>query len=370
MSFFELVLNNIHDTIAIFDTKGRLIYINKSGEEKIGRSYRELKDKKYISIFYNIPDVIEMIQKTLSELRSFRKRISHLNTYNDSEIDIHTSPIFDDSKTEDESHKVKEIKGVIVSIRENTTFSDPEDYHFDSLLYLLGSIAHEIKNPLSGIKGACQILLKDEALKYNECLDMIHKETDRLNKVLQNYLSITRRPTMNEINIHEVLEHSTKVLHSDIVSNKIKLIKSYDPSLPNILGDESKLLQVFINLLKNAIEALNERGKGREIIITTRVSSEYMMVYDIQNNNKTKDAKRQRWLIVTIKDNGKGIDHEIIKHIFLPFYTNKKEGSGLGLALSKKIIRDHGGLIKVKSKESEWTQFNIYLPLRMGIRDE
>ncbi|MCX8027625.1 MAG: ATP-binding protein [Thermodesulfovibrionales bacterium] len=370
MSFFESILNNINDAIVVFDTKGRLVYINKAGEESLGRSYRELRDRKFNSIFYNIPDIVEIIQKTLSEQRSFRKSATHLNNTDDAEIDIRTSLIFDESTKENDVDKIREIKGVILSMRENTSFATPEDYHFDSLLYLLSSIAHEIKNPLSGIKGACQLLLKDEMFKNNECLSMILKETDRLNKVLQNYLTITKRPIMNEINIHEVLEHSTKVLHSDFVSNKIRLVKSYDPSLPDILGDESKLLQVFINVLKNAIEAVSERTKGREIVITTRVSNDYVMVYDVENTCNTKEAKRQRWLIVTIRDNGKGIDQEQIKKIFLPFYTSKKEGSGLGLALSKKIVKDHGGIIKVKSKKLEWTQFNIYLPLRMVKRDE
>ncbi|MFQ3573063.1 MAG: ATP-binding protein [Thermodesulfovibrionales bacterium] len=366
MSFYESVLNNIQDVILIFDLKGRLIFTNKSGEEKLGRSFRELKDRKFSTIFYDMPDITQMIQKTLSEQRSFRMKTA----IDDSELDIHTTLLLDESDRKEYTYKVREIKGVIVNIRESTTFADAQDYHFDALLYLLGSIAHEIKNPLSGIKGACQIMLKDNKLQHNECLTMIQKETDRLNKVLQNYLSISRKPIMNEINIHEVLEHSTKVLHSEIASKNIRLIKSYDPSLPNISGDESKLLQVFINILKNAIEALNFKKRGAEIIITTRVSNEYVMVYSIDNKQNPKDAKRQRWLVVGIKDNGMGIDHDKIKNIFLPFYTDKKEGSGLGLALSKKIIRDHGGLIKVKSRESEWTQFNIYLPLRMVTRDE
>ncbi|HIJ61016.1 MAG TPA: hypothetical protein HPP56_10475, partial [Nitrospirae bacterium] len=245
------------------------------------------------------------------------------------------------------------------------TLADPEDYYFESLLYLLGSIAHEIKNPLSGIRGSAQLLSNlYSGTNENEYLKIILKETGRLNNILHNYLNITTKPVFNVVNIHEVLEHSIKVLEPLIKEHQIRLIKSYDPSLPDIFGDESKLLQVFINLIKNAIEAI-ESNKG-EITISSRFSNEYAVIYEKKMAGKQEILKKkQKWVIIAIKDNGHGIKIDEQKKVFLPFYTNKKTGTGLGLALSKKIIKDHGGLIKIKSILNEGTIVYVYLPLRL-----
>ncbi|MCX8069718.1 MAG: ATP-binding protein [Thermodesulfovibrionales bacterium] len=362
---FENILNNLQDSVLLFDTKGRLIYINKAGEELFLRSYKDLKERHFNTIFSLSKDIALLIKKTLEEGRAFKGRDMEMRDFNEVNIDIYACPFYEDNVNLGANSR--EIKGVLVSLKENTTLADPEDYYFDSLLYMLGSIAHEIKNPLSGIKGAAQLLLNNEkTASDSECIKVILKETDRLNSVLHSYLTMTVRPVLNQINIHEVVEHSLKVLSPLLKEKKIKVIKSYDPSLPDIAGDESKLLQVFINLFKNAIEALEAIKSNREIVVSSRFSNEYLVIYEKKIAGKTLGhKKKQKWVIITIKDNGMGIAQEEQKKIFLPFYTHKPNGSGLGLALSKKIIRDHGGLIKMKSVIGEGTIFYVYMPLRM-----
>ncbi|MBI3593073.1 MAG: hypothetical protein HY099_06310, partial [Nitrospirae bacterium] len=251
------------------------------------------------------------------------------------------------------------------------------------------SIAHEIKNPLSGIKGAAQILRgsarDSEAV---ECVNLILKEADRLNLVLHSYLTMTRMPVFNQLNIHEVIEHALKVMGTVFQEKKISVEKSYDPSLPVILGDESKLLQVFINLLKNAVEAMEtqknlkrrpalknsgdkdllsgRKASSRVLSISTRPSNEYMVIYEGEGHDrKAAKLKKQRWVVITLQDTGAGIPGDELDRVFLPFYTRKEGGSGLGLALSKKIIKDHGGIIKVKSKLGQGTTISMYLPLQV-----
>ena len=315
-------------------------------------------------------------QKTITEGRSLNCKEMEVDIGRAANIDLNLTPFYSDEDSSQlpvvsspmpHAQRQTLVSGAILCIRENLSLTEKEDYQFDSLLYLLGSIAHEIKNPLSGIKGAAQILranAKDSnKLEAEECVDLILKETDRLNSVLHSYLTMTRTPVFNQLNIHEVLEHALKVMKTSIEEKRIAVNKSYDPSLPNIAGDESKLLQVFINLLKNAAETM-KASRSRMLRISTRPSNEYMVIYENRGAGR-KDAKtkKQRWVVVSIEDTGIGIPKDEISRIFLPFYTKKDGGSGLGLALSKKIVKDHGGIIKVKSKEGAGATFSIYLPM-------
>lgn len=366
MVSLEAVFNNLDEAVFLFDKKGRLIFINKAGEEFLGRSYKEIEHRQFRYLFSDAKDIAMLVQKTITEGRSFNCKEMEVDIGRAANIDLNLSPFYSDYDSTETRKTSWGVSGAILCIRENLTLTEREDYHFDSLLYLLGSIAHEIKNPLSGIKGAAQILRASaENSEGEECLNLILKETDRLNSVLHSYLTMTRTPVFNQLNIHEVIEHALKVMKTSIEEKKIAVNKSYDPSLPNIAGDESKLLQVFINLLKNAVEAM-KTSKNRTMRISTRPSNEYMVIYEKRGaGKKDTKTKKQRWVVVNIEDTGAGIPRDEINRIFLPFYTKKDGGSGLGLALSKKIVRDHGGIIKVKSKAGAGAAFSIYLPLRV-----
>ncbi len=365
----EAVVNNLDEAIFLFDKKGRLVFINKAGEEFFGRSYKEIKQRRFRELFSDAKDIAMLIHKTIMEGRSFNCKEMEVDIGRTANIDLNLSPYYSEMPETSPGGN-----GAILCIRENLALTGREDYQFDSLLYLLGSIAHEIKNPLSGIKGAAQILRASaegsENSEAEECVNLILKETDRLNSVLHSYLTMTRIPVFNELNIHEVVEHAMKVMVPAIEERKISVHKSYDPSLPNISGDESKLLQVFINLLKNAVEAM-KKSKERVLNISTRPSDEYVLIYE-KKGAGIMDAgtKKQRWVVVGIEDTGIGISKDDLVKIFMPFYTKKHGGSGLGLALSKKIIKDHGGIIKVKSRVGAGSTFSVFLPLQMQAKDK
>jgi two-component system nitrogen regulation sensor histidine kinase GlnL len=378
MVSLDAVINNLDEAILLFDKKGRLIFINKAGEEFFGRSYKEIKHRQFKDLFSDAKDIVMLVQKTITEGRSFNCKEMEVDIGRIANVDLNLTPFYYDdffkgfskggSRRGDKSPTC--AHGAILCIRENLALTEREDYHFDALLYLLGSIAHEIKNPLSGIKGAAQILRANtedsegsENTEAEECVNLILRETDRLNSVLHSYLTMTRMPVFNQLNIHEVVEHALKVMRTVIEEKRITVNKSYDPSLPNIAGDESKLLQVFINLLKNAVEAM-KTSMSRLLSISTRPSNEYMVIYEKRGaGRKDTKTKKQRWVVVSIEDTGIGIPKDEVSRIFLPFYTKKDGGSGLGLALSKKIVKDHGGIIKVKSKEGAGATFSIYLPM-------
>ncbi len=338
----DTLINSLKETIILFDKKSKITFINKSGEELLGKSSKDITGKKLLQIFNSEKTISPLIRKTIRDGRSLRGKSVSLNIGHPINIDFSLSPFFVNDK----------IDGAILSISENINITDREDYdyEFDSAVYLLGTIAHEIKNPLGGIKGAAQLLRNiSQDAGISEYTNLIIRETDRLNAILQDYLTICKTPSLHPVNIHEVLEKSLAILHIPLLKTGITLKRMYDPSLPQIQGDEAKLLQVFLNIIKNAVESMN---KGGRLEIKTSPSKESFI----------DRGKIKRWVQISIKDTGKGIPEKDLKKIFLPFYTKKKTGTGIGLAVSKKIIKDHGGFITVESQVNKGTVFHLYMP--------
>ena len=338
----DALINSLKETIILFDRKSKITFINKSGEELLRKSSKDITGKKLLQIFNNERTISPLIRKTIRDGRSLRGRSVSLNIDHPINVDFSLSPFYLNDR----------IDGAILSISENINITDREDYdyEFDSAVYLLGTIAHEIKNPLGGIKGAAQLLRSiSEDAGISEYINLIIRETDRLNAILQDYLTICKTPSLHPVNIHEVLEKSLAILNIPLSESGITLKRFYDPSLPQIQGDEAKLLQVFLNIMKNAAESMN---KGGRLEIKTSPSRESFV----------DRGKIKRWVQISIKDTGKGIPEKDLKKIFLPFYTKKKSGTGIGLAVSKKIIKDHGGFITVESQADKGTAFHIYLP--------
>lgn len=370
----ETLLNNLDEAVLLFDASSELVYANRAAEELLGRGFKEVQGKKFQSVFGYSENLLRFMERALQDGHTFSCRDAEVKNCDEAGADVNIMPFYDYSSKQRKPALGPD--GVIVCIRRTLSLTEREDYHFDSLLFLIGSIAHEIKNPLGGIKGAAQILKSGTSgTEARECIDMIIRESDRLNSVLNTYLTMTRKPVFNRVNIHEVLEQAVRITGPALQDKKTRLVKVYDPSIPVIMGDEAKLLQVFINLLKNAAESLGKRE--RQITITTGPSSEYMVIqnpdmfYKGQGTtglNKQQDgikSRKQRWIVVDIKDTGTGIAQYELQRIFLPFYTKKESGSGLGLALSKKIVKDHGGLIKVKSRLKQGTTVSVYLPFSL-----
>jgi PAS domain S-box-containing protein len=339
MFSLEALINSIDEAIVLLDKRCEVKFVNRVGEELFGKGIKELIGKRFKKLFPEEKTISTLMRKTISEERPFSGKGVDMNIGRVINVDFNLAPYFVQG----------ENRGVVLSLKENIAIAAREDYPFDSLVYLLGTIAHEIKNPLGGIKGAAQLLRDNtQAEGIAEHINLIVKETNRLNSILQNYLTICKRPSFHSLNIHEVLEKTLSVMDVPIKNKGIILHKMYDPSLPKVVGDDGKLLQVFLNIIKNAIESMKKNGR---LTVSTSVSGEYVK----------RKGKPKRWAVISIKDTGIGIHPEDIPKIFLPFYTKKKNGTGIGLALSKKIILDHGGFIKVESQINKGTTFDIYI---------
>ena len=224
-----------------------------------------------------------------------------------------------------------------------------------SMTAMAAMLAHEVKNPLSGIRGAAQLLEQDADAAGRELTQLICDETDRIVALVDRMEAFSdHRPIERDaVNIHEVLERVRKAAQSGFARH-VRLVEEYDPSLPPVHGNRDLLVQVFLNLVKNAAEALP--GSDGEIILTTAYR------HGLRLAVPGGDGRQHLPLMVSVTDNGAGIPEDLRPYLFDPFVTTKRNGTGLGLALVAKVIGDHGGVIEFDSQPRR-TVFRVFLPV-------
>jgi two-component system, NtrC family, nitrogen regulation sensor histidine kinase GlnL len=224
-----------------------------------------------------------------------------------------------------------------------------------SVTAMAAMLAHEVKNPLSGIRGAAQLLEQDAGPAGRELTQLICDETDRIVALVDRMEAFSdHRPlACHPVNIHEVLDRVRRVAQTGFARH-LRLHEEYDPSLPPVDGDRDLLVQVFLNLVKNAAEAVP--GSGGEIVLATAYR------HGLRRTVAGSTARRHLPLMVSITDNGAGIPADLQPYLFEPFVTTKRNGSGLGLALVAKVVGDHGGVIEFDSQPRR-TVFRVFLPV-------
>src|SRR5260370_32687130 len=260
---------------------------------------------------------------------------------------------------------VLERPGHVVVMLQERTIADKMDRQLThrgaarSVIALAAMLAHEIKNPLSGIRGAAQLLEQAANEDDRTLTRLICDEADRIVKLVDRMeVFADERPVEREpVNIHVVLDRVKKLALSGFGRN-IKFVETYDPSLPPVLANRDQFIQVFLNLVKNAAEAIGDNGDG-QIELTTAFRPGVRLQVP---GSKTRVSLP---LEFCVKDNGNGVPADLLPHLFDPFVTTKPTGTGLGLALVAKIVGDHGGIIECESQPRH-TIFRVLMPMFTG----
>ena len=250
--------------------------------------------------------------------------------------------------------------GAVVTLRDRTIGHELEALvaqrsRSELFAHLASGIAHELGNPLGGIRGAAELLLRklgeSDLRRYPE---LIRDETDRMRRLLRDLAELTQggelalRPT----NVHRVLDDLVELHGQSDSWEGIEVVREYDPSIPDLEIDPDRMAQVFLNLLRNAVQAMS--GKGG-IKLRTRVETDYQL---------SPGTRPVHMIRIDIEDSGPGIPEEHLPHVFTPFFTQRSHGTGLGLAIAQHWVVRHDGNIQVSSEPGEGARVRVRLPLR------
>ncbi len=243
--------------------------------------------------------------------------------------------------------ELSEVDQLLKISRDSKTLSDEEGFR-----KLAQGLAHEVKNPLGGIKGAAQLLSKEEgAERFNDFLSIIIQEADRLKELVDRLLGSSHTYKNETFNIHLILERTRLLLNAESAGS-VEMKRDYDPSLPSIRADQNQLFQAILNIAKNSLEALTESNTNQPCVqFITRA------IRRVHPNSR----RAQTMLCIRIKDNGPGIPDDLKDRIFFPMVSGRAQGSGIGLSVTQTIIARHKGWIEVASKMGD-TTIDVILP--------
>lgn len=341
------LLNLLNTEIIILDESLRILWVNDSA---LANGWiNDTKNQSSYSKFFcskTEQEIKRVINMAIKDRKSVTKRDFELISNNNASREVDLTVSF--------SPKYEWIIIEVMSVDNLNKIIDSSKMASSQKIAanLARTLAHEVKNPLSGIKGSAQLLnskLKDTF--SSKFLKIIIDETDRLNSIVSKILTPPKKPNLEPFNIHSALER----VHSLALAEQNKnfnLIRDYDPSIPDIYGDENLFIHAVLNIVKNAMQAINIENEESFITISSRIA------YSKPINGKVFSTICQ----IDIIDNGPGIPVDIQEQVFFPMMSTKDDGSGLGLSIAQDIIRIHGGSIAFSSKPGN-TIFSILLPM-------
>lgn len=345
---FKLLLENLTTAVFVVDNNLLFRYINPAAEVLLGVSSEQVKAAPVVACFYESENALETMREAiaLQQLYTNRQVSWQLPNGKTLTVDYSVTPLGENAGLLIE---VQHLDRLLRISREEATTAAHE-----TTRNLVRGMAHEIKNPLGGIRGAAQLLareLPDNSL--DEYTRIIIQEADRLRNLVDKMLGPHQPAALEEINIHEVTERVAAIIRAES-GGLLKIVRDYDPSIPPLPADKEQLIQAILNVVRNAWEALEDAGmheKG-EIRIRTRVQRQFTI------------GRFHHLLVcrIDVIDNGPGIPGDIVEDIFYPMISGRASGTGLGLAISQQLISQHLGLIDCESRPGR-TQFSVYIPI-------
>jgi two-component system nitrogen regulation sensor histidine kinase GlnL len=351
-----LVLDNIDRAVIVIARDGRVTLFNPAAEDYLGRAARHVLQRHYQELFAGQEPLLYLVRTALQGGRSITDDESiWLPRQNTAAlpVSVYAAPIFTRRGDQDGAVLIFRDLSRVRELEETLRRAD----QLAMLATLAAGLAHEIKNPLGGIRGAAQLLaqeLREDDL-LREYTGVMIKETERINGIIEELLDLGRpRPAvMEEVNLARILGDIVLLQQEAARGHNIEFHMNLDPSIPPLQGDAQLLTRLFLNLIKNAREAISRDGR---VDIESKISADYHLT--------TPGNRPSPLVVVRIRDNGCGIPAEELERIFTPYYTTKPKGTGLGLAICQKIAEDHRGFLKISSYPGEGTEVAVSLPLR------
>jgi len=344
------ILAVLPDPVLVVDATLRIAYANAAAEQFFGISAASLQGLPMAELLPRDSAAIALIDGVRRSGQSVREYGVPIETPRSKShiMTVAATPLGDDGT------------GIVVLLHQRS-IADKIDRQLThrnaarSVTAMAAMLAHEVKNPLSGIRGAAQLLEENASAPDRELTRLICDEADRICALVDRMEVFSdRRPIeRGPVNIHEVLDRVRAVARNGF-ARRIRFVEDYDPSLPPVHGNRDLLIQAFLNLVKNAAEAAPEPGGEIQIATAYR--------HGVRLAVAGSDERIHLPLVVTIVDNGDGVPEDLRAHLFDPFVTTKHRGTGLGLALVAKVVGDHGGVIEFDS-EPRRTSFRVCLPL-------
>ena len=341
----ETLLDGLTSAVICVDQQLNIAGLNLAAETLFGVGRKHALQEPLVQIIPHFLPHLERISQAISRFAGFIERETRLSHSGHAPLTVDwTVTPFQDGK----------LRGVLMELL-------PLDRHLrisrDEMLSaqhqasraMIRGLAHEIKNPLGGIRGAAQLLEREfPDSEHREYTQVIIKEADRLQNLVNRMLGPNRLPQKATLNIHEVLEHVRQLAQAE-GQKGVTLLRDYDPSIPDVFADREQLIQAVLNVVRNALQALE--GTVGTVLLRTRTRRQFTL------------AGHRHKLVaqIDIEDSGVGIAPEMMEKIFYPMVTTRPEGTGLGLPIAQVLIHSHGGVIECMSRAGQ-TIFSIYLP--------
>jgi len=346
------VIDNLTTAVLVIDAAMKVKYLNPAAEVLFAISARRITGSPIREIFPAEPAFIERLGQVFQCGQGFSEHEMALVLPSNHRITVDCAVSFDDSDSEQCLFiEMKQQDRHLRISREERLLAQNV-----ATRQLVRGFAHEVKNPLGGLRGAAQLLeaeLPDPALK--EYTQIIIGEADRLQKLVDEMLGPNSLPKKQLINIHEVLERVRSLVLAEIPEG-VTLIRNYDVSIPEFVADKDQMIQAVLNIVRNAVQAIQGQGT---VELKTRVERQF-----------TIGNVRHRHIVrIDITDDGPGIPEEMQQRIFYPMVTSRAEGTGVGLSIAQSLVNRHGGLIECTSRPGK-TCFSIHVPISNGDESE
>ena len=349
------VLDSVLAGVVVVDDSGRIELANAAACRMLERSEESMVESSVDEAFGAEHALAALAREVLKTGRSAvqgERPIPH-RFDEDLVVDVTCSPLFDSAGG---------IDGAVLVLRDRTIQKDLEKLisereHLSAFGRIAAGVAHEVKNPLGGIRGAAEILASRASdAKTHDAAELIVREVDRIAALVDDLMVFTHGESIRSapLNIHRVLDGVIALVEMDPLGASIAIERHYDPSIPDLLADGDRLTQVFLNLTRNSLQAM-EGGAGT-LSIKTRL--------DFDHRLSAASGNQRPPLVVEVADTGPGISPSDLEQLAVPFFSTRPGGTGLGLAVSRHWVARHGGSLRIYSTTGEGTRVRVSLPLR------